>query len=80
MIGEMASQIYRESDSKEMITARILQKKIQSLQPLDAFDGSAFSLIVENVILGRDGSVALKTKTEEIVGEGGIDNGSPENS
>ncbi len=80
LIGEMASQIYRESDSKEMITARILQKKIQSLQPLDAFDGSAFSLIVENVILGRDGSVALKTKTEEIVGEGGIDNGSPENS
>jgi len=80
LIGNMASEIYRESDSKESIVARILKKRVQSLHPLDAFDGSAFSLMVENVILSSDGRITLKTKTEETIGEGDIDIGSPENT
>ena len=77
LIGDIASQIYQESDSKEHIAARILRKRVQSLHPREMFDGGAFSLMIDNVILCGDGTITLRTKTDEIVGEGGADNGSP---
>ena len=77
LIGDMASQIYRESTSKEMIASKILCKRVQAMQPSDTFDCDSFSALVETVSLRMDGTITLNTKTGVRISEGeDIDGGS----
>ena len=70
LIEEMASQIYRDSSSKEMIAAKMLWKRVQTMHPSDSFDCDTFSALADTITLGADGTVTINTKTGVAICEG----------
>ena len=71
-IRDIASQLYRETNAKEMIVAQIARKRALLMMPQEAFNGECFTDLIEAVILGKDGNVTLITKTETVVSEIGV--------
>ncbi len=69
-ILEIANRRYAESNSKQMITAHIVKKRISLMKPQEEFNCAYFSDLVSYITLDDSGKVTLHTKTEtEIQGE-----------
>ena len=79
-ICEIASQLYRETNAKEQIAARIAQKRVMLMNPQTEFNSVYFPDLVENVILEAPARVSLLTKTDVQISEGEPDHGSQENT
>lgn len=71
--------VYAENNSKQMITANIVKKRISLMKPQEEFNCAYFSDLVSYITLDNSGRVKLHTKTEtEIQGED--ENGGKENT
>lgn len=79
-ICEIASQLYRETNAKEQIAARIAQKRVMLMNPQAEFSSVYFTDLTENVILEAPARVSLLTKTDVQISEGESDHGSQENT
>ena len=79
-ICEIASQLYKETNAKEQIAARIAQKRVMLMNPQTEFNSVYFTDLVENVILKAPARVSLLTKTDVQISEGVPDHGSQENT
>lgn len=78
-IIDIANLHYAESNSKQMITAHIVKKRISLMKPQEEFNCAYFSDLVSYITLDNSGRVKLHTKTEtEIQGED--ENGGKENT
>ena len=78
-ILDIANRQYAESNSKQMITANIVKKRISLMKPQEEFNCAYFSDLVSYITLDNSGRVKLHTKTEtEIQGED--ENGGKENT
>lgn len=78
-ILDIANRQYTESNSKQMITAHIVKKRISLMKPQEEFNCAYFSDLVSYITLDNSGRVKLHTKTEtEIQGED--ENGGKENT
>ena len=78
-LGEIASQLYRETNEKERIAAQILRKRILLMSPQENFNCDYFSDMIDIVYLAcATGEVQLQTKTstirEGVNGDGGKEN------
>lgn len=69
MLGNMASQMYRESQAKELVAARIARKRIEMMKPQQIFNSEYFADMVSYITLSDDGSTTLHTKTETEITE-----------
>lgn len=69
-ICEIASQLYKETNAKEQIAARIAQKRVMLMNPQTEFNSVYFTDLVENVILEAPARVSLLTKTDVQISEG----------
>ena len=70
-VGALASELYKQSQSKPMIMAQILRKRASVMKPTETFDIDNFEALIECVGIGENGKVTLYTKTKtEIVEEG----------
>lgn len=79
-ISDMAAQLYRESNAKEQIAARVAQKRVTFMTKQTEFNGAYFADLVENVILEAPARVSLITKTCVQISEGELGYGSKENT
>ena len=79
-ICEIASQLYKETNAREQITARIAQKRVMLMNPQTEFNSAYFTDLVESVILEAPARVSLLTKTAVQISEGEPDHGSQENT
>lgn len=79
-ICEIAGQLYRETNAKDQIAARIAQKRVMLMSPQTEFNTVYFTDLVENVVLEAPARVTLITKTEVQISEGESDYGSHENT
>lgn len=78
-IIDIANRQYAENNSKQMITANIVKKRISLMKPQEEFNCAYFSDLVSYITLDNSGRVKLHTKTEtEIQGED--ENGGKENT
>ena len=78
-ITNIASQLYIEANSTEMVTALIARKRAMLMRPQDFFNPDYFSDLVETISLGESGQIKIHTKTNTIISEEVPDNGSYEN-
>lgn len=78
--GEPFLQLYRETNAKEQIAARIAQKRVMLMNPQTEFNSVYFTDLVENVILEAPARVSLLTKTDVQISEGEPDHGCQENT
>ena len=76
----IASQLYRETNAKGQIAARIAQKRVMLMNPQTEFNSVYFTDLVENVILEAPARVSLLTKTDVQISEGEPDHGCQENT
>lgn len=79
-IKDIASQLYKETNAKEQIAARIAKKRVMLMNPQEEFNAGYFIDLVENVLLEAPARVSLITKTDVQISEGDPDNGSQENT
>lgn len=79
-ICEIASQLYKETNAREQIAARIAQKRVMLMNPQTEFNSAYFTDLVESVILEAPARVSLLTKTAVQISEGEPDHGSQENT
>lgn len=77
---EIASQLYRETNAKTQIAARIAMKRVMLMNPQEHFKTEYFIDLVENVILEAPAQVMLLTKTDVRICEGESDDGSQEDT
>lgn len=68
-ITDIASQLYRETNTKDMIAAQIARKKVMLMSPQDNFNCDYFSDLIEFVLLDSTGQVSLRTKTNTLIKE-----------
>jgi len=80
LISSMASQIYKETDAKKQIAARIARQSVALMKPQESFNSKYFSDLVDNIILDDQGRVKVITKTETEIIEGNDAIGSNENT
>jgi hypothetical protein len=66
---EMASQLYRESETKMNIAAAIAQKRAEMMTPQDEFSESYFTDLISYISLDGSGRVMLHTKTDTEIGD-----------
>lgn len=78
-VGEIATQLYSESNAKAMIGAQVAKKRAMLMRPQEFFNCDYFSDLIETVYLGEAGHVTLLTKTDTSISEGDPANGSNEN-
>ena len=69
-LGEIASQLYRESQAKDMVVAQIARKRVSMMEPQKSFHCRYFSDMIAYITLSRDGKVTVHTKTDTDIGEG----------
>lgn len=67
--AEMASQLYRESETKMNIAAAIAQKRAEMMTPQDEFSESYFTDLISFISLDDCGRVTLHTKTDTYIGD-----------
>lgn len=70
-VGEIASQLYKETQAKKMIVAQIARKRAMLMKPQEQFNCDYFSDLIDHVTLSSLGKVTLHTKVETQVSEGG---------
>ena len=75
-IGDIASQLYAETNAKAMIAAQVAKKRAMLMKPEEFFSCTNFSDLIETVALGEGGMVTLRTKTDTIISEGASEHGS----
>lgn len=69
-ISDIASQLYKETQAKQMIAAQIARKRAMVMQPQETFNSEYFSDLISYLCLDGSGSVTLHTKTDTDVKEG----------
>lgn len=79
-IGDMASQLYAESQGLREIAARRARQRVLLMQPTDNFNCEYFSELVDVILLDETGKIILVTKTENRIAEGEEKHGCGENS
>lgn len=67
--AEMASQLYRESETKMNITASIARKCAEMMTPQEKFSESYFTDLVSYISLDGSGRVTLHTKMDTEIGD-----------
>lgn len=77
---EMSSQMYRETQAKKIVVAKIAQKRASLMQPQETFNCDYFSDLVSHITLGDSGKVTLHTKVETEIAEGDEENGCNEDT
>lgn len=80
MVCDMASQMYKDSQAKNMIIAHIAQKRVELMKPQENFNCEYFSDLIDYITLGDKCRFTLYTKTDTAVGEGEMIDGSQENT
>lgn len=70
----IASQMYCEAESHNMVAGQIAKQKVLMMHPLMSFDSMCFSDLIDNVYLDTNGKISLITKTETTVNEGDVSN------
>ena len=78
-VGEIATQLYTETNAKSMIAAQVARKRAMLMQPQEYFNCDYFSDLIETVSIGDAGRITLHTKTDTTISEGDTANGSNEN-
>lgn len=78
-LSDIATQLYAESNAKEMVTAQIARKRAMLMKPQEFFSCENFSDLIENVTLSESARVTLHTKTSTTISEGDLIDGSNEN-
>ncbi len=78
-IGDIASQLYAETNAKAMITIQIAKKRAMLMKPEEFFSCTNFSDLIETVTLDEGGVVTLRTKTDTTISEGDSEHGSNQN-
>lgn len=70
LVSDMASQMYRETDAKLMIAARVARQRASMMVQQDEFCPDYFADLISYVTLDGNGKVRLVTKTETVIEEG----------
>ena len=68
-IGQIASQMYRESQAKQKVAAQIAQKRALMMKPQDTFNPAYFSDLISYITIDTQGYITLHTKTDTEVKE-----------
>ena len=79
-ICDMATQMYKDSQAKDMIIAHIAQKRAELMKPQENFNRECFADLIEYITIGDNSRVTLHTKTDTTVGEGEITDGCSKNT
>jgi hypothetical protein len=69
-IGDIATQLYNETQAQKMIVAQIARKKAMLMEPQSTLNSEYFSDLIAYVSLDDSGKITLHTKTETDVEEG----------
>ena len=69
-IGDIASQLYKQTQAKAMITAQIARKRALLMHPQEAFNSEYFQDLIAYISIDHTGKVTLHTKTETEITEG----------
>lgn len=67
--AEMASQLYRESETRINIAASIARKRAEMMTPQEEFSESYFTDLVSYISLDDGGRITLHTKTDTEIGD-----------
>ena len=68
LIGKIASEEYKSNCSREAITARLAQHRVDYMTVQSTFNETYFNDIVKTVLLSESGSVRIITKTNAEIG------------
>ena len=66
----MASQMYKETDAKVMLAARVARQRASMMVQQDEFTPDYFTDLISYVTLDAQGKVRLITKTDTVIEEG----------
>lgn len=69
-IGDIASQLYKETQAKAMITAQIARKRALLMHSQENFNIDYFQDLIAYITMNRAGQITLHTKTETEISEG----------
>ncbi len=75
-IRSIATQMYKENNSKENIEAVILQKNIKTMEISKSFKYDYFAAIASYITLNKEGKVSINTKSDTQINEGEESDGS----
>lgn len=74
-VSEIAKQMYKETQAKDMIVAQIARKRAALMQPQESFNCEYFSDLVSYITLGEKGSITIHTKVDTEISEGDENSG-----
>lgn len=69
-IGDIASQLYKETQAKEIIVAQIARKRVPLMNPQENFNCEYFSDLIDYITLSPSGKITLHTKVGSEITEG----------
>lgn len=69
-ISDIASQLYKETQAKQMIVAQIARKRASMMKPQENFNCEYFSDLIDYITLSSSGKVRLNTKVGTEITEG----------
>lgn len=70
LVSDMAGQMYKETDAKLMIAARVARQRTSMIVQQDEFAPDYFTDLISYVTLDGNRKVKLITKTETVIEEG----------
>ena len=70
LVTDMASQMYKETDAKVMLAARVARQRASMMVQQDEFTPDYFTDLISYVTLDANGKVKLITKTDTVIEEG----------
>lgn len=79
-IGDIAGQLYKETQAKSMIAAQIARKRVLLMNPQESFNCDYFSDLVSYIGIGDSGRITLHTKVDTEITEGDEEHGCNENT
>ena len=79
-IGDIAGQLYRETQAKGMIAAQVARKRVMLMNPQESFNCEYFSDLVSYISIGDSGKITLHTKVDTEITEGDEEFGCNENT
>ena len=68
-IGQIADQLYRESQAKQAVIAQIARKRALLMKPQESFNPEYFSDLVAYITMDPQGYITLHTKTDTEIKE-----------
>lgn len=69
-IGDIAGQLYKETNAKTMIAAQIARKRVTLMNPQESFNCEYFSDLVSYIEIDDTGKITLHTKVDTEITEG----------